>query len=83
MILQGGMGSVAGAALEVTRQMQSLEAARCLCDSMLAIPSPGGSFFQTAIAMELAFLSPAPKSVSRVQRLFEVSLWQYCGFSNV
>lgn len=71
---RGGMGSVAGAALEVTRQMQSLEAARCLCDSMLAIPSPGGSFFQTAIAMELAFLSPAPKSVSRVQRLFEAGV---------
>lgn len=68
--MQGGMGAVAGAALQVTQQMQSLEAAQRLCDQMLAIPSPGGSFFQAAISMELA---ATPQSISRVQRLFEVN----------
>ena len=67
------MGLVAGAALQVTRQMQFLEAARRLCNSMLAIPSPGGSFFQAAISMELAVIPLRPNSVPRVQRLFEVS----------
>ena len=67
------MGVVAGAALQVTRQMQSLEAARRLCNSMLVIPSPGGSFFQAAISMELAVVLSVPSSVPRVQRLFEVS----------
>ena len=67
------MGLVAGAALQVTMQMQSFEAAQRLCDSMLVIPSPGGSFFQAAISMELAAMPPMPNSVSRIQRLFEVS----------
>lgn len=67
------MGLVAGAALHLTRQMQSLEAAQRLCDSMLVIPSPGGSFFQAAISMELAVIPFIPTSIPRVQRLFEVS----------
>lgn len=70
--MQGGMGLVAGAALHLTRQMQSLEAAQRLCDSMLVIPSPGGSFFQAAISMELAVIPTLPNSVPRVQHLFEV-----------
>ena len=73
MAVQGGMGLVAGAAVEVTRQMVSLEAAQRLCGSMLAIPSPGGSFFQAAIQMELAALPSVQQSMARVQRLFEVS----------
>ncbi|KAL3138255.1 hypothetical protein ABBQ32_006073 [Trebouxia sp. C0010 RCD-2024] len=71
---RGGMGLVAGAALQVTRQMQSLEAAQRLCDQMLAIPSPGGSFFQAAISMELAAMPSTPQSISRVQRLFEAGV---------
>lgn len=67
------MGLVAGAALQVTRQMQSLEAAQRLCDSMLVTPSPGGSFFQAAISMELAGMWSMPNYVPRMQRLFEVS----------
>lgn len=64
------MGSVAGAAVDMTRQLQSLPAARKLCDSLLTIPSPGGSFFQAAISMELAVM--APDTIPRIQRLFEV-----------
>ena len=73
MCMQGGMGLVAGTALQVTRVMQSLEAAQRLCNQMLAIPSPGGSFFQAAINMELAAMPSTPQSISRVQRLFEVN----------
>lgn len=78
--MQGGLGLVAGAAVHLTRQMQSLEAAQRLCDSMLVIPSPGGSFFQAAISMELAAIPTMPSSVPRVQRLFEVSyiLLEHC-----
>lgn len=68
------MGLVAGLALQLTRQMRSLEAAQRLCDQMLAIPSPGGSFFQAAISMELAAMPSTPQSISRVRRLFEVTL---------
>ena len=71
--MQGGMGLVAGAALQMTMQLQSLEAAQRLCDSMLAIPSPGGSFFQAAISIELAGMPFVTHSVPRIQRLFEVS----------
>lgn len=67
------MGLVAGTALQVTRQMQSLEAAQRLSDSMLVVPSPGGSFFQAAISMELAGMPSMPNSAPRIQRLFEVS----------
>ena len=65
------MGAVAGTAVTLTWQLVSLEAARKLCDDLLKIPSPGGSFFQAAINMELAVVSP--DSISRVQRLFQVS----------
>lgn len=68
------MGAVAAAALEVARQMQSLEAARKLCDGLLSIPSPGGSFFEAAISMELTVMQDLPDSVNRVQRLFEVGV---------
>lgn len=71
-MLQGGLGSVAGAAVELTRQMQSLQAARQLCDSLLAIPSPGGSFFQAAIGLELAAMADTKDAAGRAQRLFEV-----------
>ena len=64
------MGSVAGAAVDMTRRLQSLLAARKLCDSLLIIPSPGGSFFQAAISMELAVMEP--DTIPRIQRLFEV-----------
>jgi len=64
------MGCVAGAAVDMTRQLQSLPAAREICDSLLTIPSPGGSFFQVAISMELAVM--APDTIPRIQRLFEV-----------
>ena len=64
------MGSVAGAAVDMTRRLQSLPAARKLCDSLLTIPSPGGSFFQAAISMELAVMEP--DTIPRIQRLFEV-----------
>ena len=73
------MGLVAAAALQTTRQMQSLEAAQRLCDSMLVIPSPGGSFFQAAISMELAGMPSMPNSVPRIQRLFEVSPLLFVG----
>ncbi len=74
--LQGSMGSVAGAAVELTRQMQSVQAAQELCDSLLSIPSPGGSFFQAAIGMELAVMPDSPHGITRCQRLFEVrSCW--------
>lgn len=64
------MGCVAGAAVDMTRQLQSLPAARKLCDSLLTIPSPGGSFFQAAIGMELAVVQP--DTIPRIHRLFEV-----------
>lgn len=52
--------------------MQSLQAARQLCDSLLAIPSPGGSFFQAAIGLDLAAMADTKDAASRAQRLFEV-----------
>ncbi|KAL0051659.1 hypothetical protein WJX82_011535 [Trebouxia sp. C0006] len=70
--LRGGMGSVAGAAVDMTRRLQSLPAARKLCDSLLIIPSPGGSFFQAAISMELAVMEP--DTIPRIQRLFEAGV---------
>ncbi|DBA99850.1 hypothetical protein WJX77_002505 [Trebouxia sp. C0004] len=70
--LRGGMGCVAGAAVDMTRQLQSLPAARKLCDSLLTIPSPGGSFFQAAISMELAVMTP--ETIPRIQRLFEAGV---------
>ncbi|KAL0037943.1 hypothetical protein WJX79_006505 [Trebouxia sp. C0005] len=70
--LRGGMGCVAGAAVDMTRQLQSLPAARKLCDSLLTIPSPGGSFFQAAIGMELAVVQP--DTIPRIHRLFEAGV---------
>ena len=65
------MGVVAGAAVEVTHQLQSLQAARQLCDSLLKIPSPGGSFFQAAVRMELSALPSPSGSLTRLQQIFE------------
>ena len=70
--LQGGMGAVAGTVVEVTHQLQSLQAARQLCDSLLKVPSPGGSFFQAAVALELAVLPSPSGSLTRLHQLFEV-----------
>ena len=67
------MGSVAGAAVEVAWRLQSLTAARQLCDDLLRIPSPGGSFFQDIIALEQAVTTPASsEGVNRIRRLYEV-----------
>ena len=74
------MGSVAGAAVELTHRMQSLAAARHLCDSLLSVPSPGGAFFQAALRMELAAVPDSPEAVKRAQRLFEV---RRCGHLGV
>ena len=71
--LQGGMGSVAGAAVELAWRRQSLAASRQLCDSLLHIPSPGGSFFQDVISLEQATTAELSSAhAKRIRHLYEV-----------
>lgn len=89
--VHGGMGAVAGELLRCVHGAQGLEAARVVCDRLLAVPAPGGDFFRAALALEgahLEDLKSQPSSTSstsaqrkaaesRVRKLFEAAVDAY------
>ena len=59
---QGGMGSVAAAAIEAVRATEGLEAAQTLVDRVARLPSPGGDFWRAAVHLEAAAAQAADAS---------------------
>ena len=56
-LLQGGMGAVIAAALDVVHVTEGLAAAQTLIDRIGRLPSPGGDFWRAAVQLEAAAAS--------------------------
>ena len=49
---QGGMGSVAAAAVHAVRATEGLTASQAMIDRIARLPSPGGDFWRAAVQLE-------------------------------
>mmetsp|Transcript_20037 Transcript_20037/g.55661 ORF Transcript_20037/g.55661 Transcript_20037/m.55661 type:complete len:150 (+) Transcript_20037:233-682(+) len=82
--LRGGMGAVAGAAVQATRSLAGLPAARKLSQRLLVIPPAGGTLFHCLLDAELgeqAVLATAgaggnklAEQRARIKQVFEAAV---------